>query len=284
MLFPSELDALHAHLIDGLRLDPRLTDACLPLVEQEDYQNLISAAVVTLSERLSAKTALGRDELLEDGWADRIQWKEAGISADQATALANLCQGVLGAFVPGRAAALPVNAQVSRAVLMMVDALLGELDRLPDRAPSPALQTEHDARPFFEELVTSLKALLPYEQRNFPTIMATAQLELQLHSLPKHAHYSVQIDPPAGDEPGRISMGLYVETTDVDQLTRQFGRRVAGLSQSLGGKEIRLEQAPGRVAIVLYQPYLPLEEISAFMTAATLVSLIGSIQERMPPL
>jgi hypothetical protein len=68
----------------------------------------------------------------------------------------------------------------------------------------------------------------------------------------------------------------------MEKLVRHFKRKIPGLSHSLGGKEVIIEEKGGLLAILLYQPYQPAEKLSAFMTAATLVGLIGSIQERMP--
>jgi len=280
-LFPSDIDSLLRRLSERLDLDPRLMEACRPLIEKEAYQQLGSAAATVLCQRLSQKAGLGNNQLSETDWAGRIGWTAAGFAPGQAHALAELCQSVLDSFAPGRPAPLPATPKTGRAILLLTDALLDELERLPDLAPPPA---EADARPFFEELVKSLNALLPYKQRDFPVEMDATQLKLLLFNLPPGAHYAVEFRPPAGDDPGRLEMGLYFPAGDLEKLTRHFRRKLPALCRSMGNKEITLQERDKRLAILLHQPYKPSGKLSAFMTAATLVGLIGSIQERMPKL
>ena len=277
LLFPSDVQALLAKLAEQLDLDAGLVQACQPSLEHEAYDDLVSTASSVLQKRLARKAGMVSGQVLTADWPAQIDWESAGFTAGQARALSSLCQGVLSGFD-----ALPINRKTGRALLLLTDALLSELDRLPDLAQPSEDAAELDARPFFGEMVKSLTALLPYERRDFPTEMTQTQVKLLLSDLPDGAYYAVRIFAPAGSEPGRLEMGLYFESGDMDKLAQHFRRKVPGLSHSLGGKEINLEETSHSLSISLHQPYQPSEKLSAFMTAATLVGLIGSIQERMP--
>lgn len=274
LLFPTDINSLLAHLDEQLALDEKLRDACRPLIESENYAELIGKAVTVLANRISQKSGAPAGELASAAWAERIDWGTAGIDKAQSQHLAALCDSLLN-----HAATLRPSAKSARALLLMADVLLTELDRLPDLS---APKAELDATPFFKELVQSLNSLLPYEQRDFPAEIAPTKAKLLLFSLPENAYYAVEIIPPAGDEVGRLEMGIHFEGDDLETLTNHFRRKIPSLSHSLGGKEIVFEENEERTSILLHQPFQPAEKMSAFMTAATLVGLIGSIQERMP--
>jgi len=277
VLFPSDVQALLVRLEERLDLDAALSQACQPSLEREAYDELVSTATSVLQKRLGRKAGMVSDQVLTADWFAQIDWESAGFTAGQASALASLCRSVLSG-----SSALPSNQKTGRALLLLTDAILAELDRLPDLAEPPEESAELDARPFFGEMVKSLTALLPYERRDFPTEMTLTQVKLLLSDLPDGAYYAVKIFAPAGSEPGRLEMGLYFESGDMEKLAHHFKRKVPGLSHSLGGKEINLEEGRQSLSISLHQSYQPSEKLSAFMTAATLVGFIGSIQERMP--
>jgi hypothetical protein len=276
LLFPGDVESLLAHLAERLDLDSHLVERCRPHLESEAYQNLISAVTAELAKRLGQKASLS-DQATSADWVEKIDWEAAGVAPKEAKALTNFIQVVLAS-----SADLPATAKSGRAILLLTDVLLAELDKLPDLAQPGEVPADPDARPFFDELVKSLNALLPYEQRDFPTKMTPTQVQLLFPSLPEEAYYSVKILPPAGADPGHLEMGLHFGSGDMEKLVRHFKRKIPGLSHSLGGKEVIIEEKGGLLAILLYQPYQPAEKLSAFMTAATLVGLIGSIQERMP--
>jgi hypothetical protein len=277
LLFPSDVEALLVKLAEQLDLDPGLAEACRPSFEHEAYDELISTASSVLQKRLRRKAGVVNDQALTSDWHTQIEWEGTGFTPGQAKALASFCWSVLS-----DSQALPCTRKTGRAILLLTDALLGELDRLPDLTQPTEDSAEFDARPFFGEMVKSLTALLPYERRDFPTEMTQTQVKLLLSDLPDGAYYGVKIFAPGGSEPGRLEMGLYFEAGDIEKLTHHFRRKVPGLSHSLGGKEIKLEEGGDWLSISLHQPYQPAEKLSAFMTAATLVGFIGSIQERMP--
>jgi hypothetical protein len=277
LLFPSDVQALLAELAERLDLDPGLAEACRTSFEREAHDELISTASSVLQKRLASKAGVASDQVLTTDWPDHIDWETGGFALGQAKALASLCQSVLAS-----SGALPSTGKTGRALLLLIDALLAELDRLPDLAQPGEDPAEIDARPFFGEMVKSLTALLPYERRDFPAEMTPTQVKLLLSDLPDGAYYAVKIFAPAGSEPGRLEMGLYFESGDMEKLAHHFRRKVPGLSHSLGGKEINLEESSSSLSISLHQLYQPSEKLSAFMTAATLVGFIGSIQERMP--
>ncbi len=277
LLFPSDVQALLAELAERLDFDPGLAEACQPSIEREAYDELISTASSVLRKRLARKAGVAGDQGLTADWPAQIDWESAGFTPGQTRALTSFCQSVLSG-----SGALRYTRKTSRALLLLVDTLLAELDRLPDLAQPPEDSTESDARPFFGEMIKSLTALLPYERRDFPTEMTLTQVKLLLPDLPDGAYYAVKIFAPAGSEPGRLEMGLYFESGDLEKLAHHFRRKVPGLSHSLGGKEINLEESSSSLSISLHQPYQPSEKLSAFMTAATLVGFIGSVQERMP--
>ena len=276
LLFPADAESLLAHLAERLDLDSRLVERCRPHLESEAYQNLISAITAELARRLDQKTG-SNDQVTSADWVEKIDWEAAGVAPKEAKALTNFIQVVLAS-----SANLPATAKSGRAILLLTDVLLAELGKLPDLAQPDEVPTGLDARPFFDELVKSLNALLPYEQRDFPTKMTPTQVRLLFPSLPENAYYAVQIFPPAGADPGHLEMGLYFGSGDMEKLVRHFKRKIPGLSHSLGGKEVIIDEKEELLAILLNQPYQPAEKLSAFMTAATLVGLIGSIQERMP--
>ena len=277
LLFPGDIKSLLAHLADRLELDADLVNACRPSFESETHQELITTASTVLVQRLGQKSGLASEQLDNSEWSEKIDWETAGFSAEQRRALIAFCEGVLA-----NATFLPATAKTSRALLLLIDALLVELEALPDLAQPDEAPESIDARPFFDELVKSLNALLPYAQRDFPTLMISTQVKLLLSNLPNDAYYAVEIFPPAGDDPGHLEMGIHFESGDIEKLSSHFKRKIPGLSHSLGGKEIILQERDSHLAILLQQQYQPTEKLSAFMTAATLVGLIGSIQERMP--
>ncbi len=273
MLFPSELDALLNHPSQQEALDATLLEACRPHVAAESFADLIAAAAGVLAQRLAQKAGIA-DGRLPAGWPEQIDWEAANFTPGRAQALIGLCQATLACTL-----AFPATAKTDFTILLLVDMLLGELDHLLDASP-PVVT--FDGRSFFAELVKSLNALLPYEQRDFPAEMTPTRLRFALLGLPEGACYLVEIVPPRGDEPGRIEMSAVFESGDLDDLARHWKRKVPGLGQSMGGKEIVLIEGENRLAVVLGQPYKPTEKLSAFMLAATLVGLIGSVQERMP--
>jgi hypothetical protein len=277
LLFPAEVQSILTHLVEQLEFDQELMEACQTAFESEDHPELISAASGILAQRLGRKSGQAVKQVVSGRWADEIQWEAAGFGAERAKALIDFCEAVLVS-----ATALAGTAAASRAVLLMVNALLAELGKLPDLSQPDEEPNGIDARPFFDELVKSLNALLPYEQRDFPTEMGPSQVKLLLADLIEGAYYAVEIFAPTEDQPGRLEMGIHFESGDMEKLTRHFKRKIPGLSHSLGGKEIILREQDGHLAILLEQKYQPTEKLSAFMTAATLVGLVGSIQERMP--
>ncbi len=277
LLFPGEIQSTLTYLVKQMKLDPDLVEACQAAFESEDHPELIRSASGVLAQRLGRKSGLTVQQVVSGKWAEEIVWDAAGFGAERIKALIDFCEAVLVS-----AAALPGTAASSRAILLMVNALLAELEELPDLAHAEEEPEGIDARPFFEELIKSLNALLPYEQRDFPTKVGPSQVKLLLANLIEGAYYAVEIFAPTEDAPGRLEMGIHFESGDMEKLTRHFKRKIPGLSHSLGGKEIILREGAQDLAILLEQQYQPAEKLSAFMTAATLVGLIGSIQERMP--
>jgi hypothetical protein len=277
LLFPGEIESALTHLAEQLDLDPHLVEACQRPFDNESYQDLIASATEVLTQRLGQKAGLASDQVRDADWVEKIDWLAAGVRTDQKEVLTTLCQAILDG-----SAVLPATPKTSRAILLLTDVLLAELEQLPDLVQPDDATAEYDARPFFGELVKSLNALLPYEQRDFPTQMTSTQIKLLLSNLAEDIYYAVDISPPDGEEAGLLEMGIHFESGDMEKLTRHFKRKIPGLSHSLGGKEIILKEEEGHLAILLHQPFQPSEKLSAFMTAATLVGLIGSIQERMP--
>ena len=273
LLFPDDIQALQAALENQLALDPELAAECRPLIEQQAYPELLQAAVGVLARRLALKSGLAAGELPQSDWPTRISWEAAGLDPADVQVLVLTCRAAL------EGGALSPSPKTARALLLLVDTLLEALSPLPDLGPP---EVAPDVRPFFHELVKHLNALLPYEQRDFPVRETPNGVELLLSGLPENAYYGVVIRPPAGGAPGQIEMGLHLSAGEGDRLLRHFERKLPALSRSMGEKEIVLREEGDDLCVLLTQPYRPDEKLSGFMTAATLVGLIGSLQERMP--
>lgn len=280
--FPGDIESLLGHLAERLDTDPQLMEACRPLIKKEAYHELVSKSIAILAQRLGQKAGMHLQEIWRADWAARVSWEASGMDRERREGMVALCQSLLDSFGPEAVHPLPANAKSSRAVLLLVDAILAELDRLPDLALPTEGPSGFDARPFFESLVQSLNSLLPYEQRDFPNQIAPSRVKLLLANLPDDAYFAVEIHPPSEDDPGRIQMGLHFDAGEMEKLARHFRRKIPSLIHSMGGKEISLEEGDGRLSLLLLQPYQPVEKLSAFMMAATLVGFIGSVQERMP--
>lgn len=280
MLFPSDIQALLDAVSERLILDRELAEACSPLIELEQFDQIPIKSATVLARRLSLKSGVAIEHLSDPTWRDRINWEAAGFRPEQSDRLANLCQAVVTAFADIPDSPLTPSAASSRSVMLLAHALLLELQSLPDLGAADA--GRFDAAPFFAELTQHLNALLPYEQRGFPTQTTASSVKLLFPSLPENAYYAVEIRPPTDGEPGQMVLGLFFEMADVEKLTRHFGRKIPGLSRSMGDKEITLESDETSVSVLLAQPFDPSGKLSSFMTAATLVGFIGSLQEKMP--
>ena len=148
----------------------------------------------------------------------------------------------------------------------------------PVAAPDPSIP-DVDCSSFFADLVTQVRAFLPYELREFETQETANEIHMLVEGLPKDVSFAVafRLASDEFDTPDMIELGLHWRR-DPDFNQAQFKDiqgKLQALGEAVGKKTLYADiwrEGWGRVARRL--PYQSPDETHAFMLAAQVAGFI----------